>query len=180
MPNLTGRLKLVSASALLLVGSFNVATATTYLEPALYSNLSPGTDYSLGGFDLGPVSGSYDLVVPYGIWDGFGTAQQVDITLTFDGTTLSPVIVSTGAYYSDPESISYDISSLVHSGFNTLSVDGVDDSGALSGVGSYAVGGAVTATPLPAALPLFAGGLGAMGLLGWRRKRKNPAALTGA
>ena len=29
-----------------------------------------------------------------------------------------------------------------------------------------------TATPLPAALPLFAGGLGALGLLGWRRKRK--------
>jgi len=28
------------------------------------------------------------------------------------------------------------------------------------------------ATPLPAALPLFAGGLGALGLLGWRRKRK--------
>jgi hypothetical protein len=31
------------------------------------------------------------------------------------------------------------------------------------------------ATPLPAALPLFAGGLGAMGLLGWRRKRKAAA-----
>ena len=29
-----------------------------------------------------------------------------------------------------------------------------------------------TATPLPAALPLFASGLGALGLLGWRRKRK--------
>jgi hypothetical protein len=28
-------------------------------------------------------------------------------------------------------------------------------------------------TPLPATLPLFAGGLGALGLLGWRRKRKN-------
>ncbi len=28
-------------------------------------------------------------------------------------------------------------------------------------------------TPLPAALPLFAGGLAAMGLLGWRRKRKS-------
>jgi hypothetical protein len=27
-------------------------------------------------------------------------------------------------------------------------------------------------TPLPAALPLFATGLGVMGLLGWRRKRK--------
>ena len=35
-----------------------------------------------------------------------------------------------------------------------------------------------SATPLPATLPLFAGGLGAMGLFGWRRKRKNAAAIT--
>jgi hypothetical protein len=33
------------------------------------------------------------------------------------------------------------------------------------------------ATQLPAALPLFATGLGALGLLGWRRKRKAAAAL---
>jgi hypothetical protein len=33
------------------------------------------------------------------------------------------------------------------------------------------------ATPLPATLPLFATGLGALGLLGWRRKRKNSAAI---
>jgi hypothetical protein len=32
-----------------------------------------------------------------------------------------------------------------------------------------------SATPLPAALPLFASGLGALGLLGWRRKRKAKA-----
>ena len=32
-----------------------------------------------------------------------------------------------------------------------------------------------TATPLPAALPLFASGLGALGLLGWRRKRNQAA-----
>ena len=33
--------------------------------------------------------------------------------------------------------------------------------------------GAITSpVPLPAALPLFAIGLGLMGLLGWRRKRK--------
>jgi hypothetical protein len=30
-------------------------------------------------------------------------------------------------------------------------------------------------TPLPAALPLFATGLGALGLLGWRRKKKAAA-----
>jgi hypothetical protein len=34
-------------------------------------------------------------------------------------------------------------------------------------------------TPLPAALPLFATGLGALGLLGWRRKRKSRASLLG-
>jgi hypothetical protein len=33
----------------------------------------------------------------------------------------------------------------------------------------------VSQTPLPAALPLFAGGLGALSLLGWRRKRKGAA-----
>ena len=33
----------------------------------------------------------------------------------------------------------------------------------------------LSATPLPAALPLFASGLGALGLLGWRRKRKSAA-----
>ena len=35
-----------------------------------------------------------------------------------------------------------------------------------------------SAVPLPAALPLFAGGLGGLGLLGWRRKRKKAVAVT--
>jgi hypothetical protein len=35
--------------------------------------------------------------------------------------------------------------------------------------------GFLNETPLPAALPLFATGLGALGLLGWRRKRKQAA-----
>jgi hypothetical protein len=34
----------------------------------------------------------------------------------------------------------------------------------------------ISTTPVPAALPLLAGGLGALGLFGWRRKRKACAA----
>ena len=58
--------------------------------------------------------------------------------------------------------------------------------GVLFGPGGDMLGGPVTfspvtsATPLSAALPLFATGLGALGLLGWRRKRKSRASLLGA
>jgi hypothetical protein len=38
----------------------------------------------------------------------------------------------------------------------------------------------VSSTPLPGALPLFATGLGVVGLLGWRRKRKSAAAIARA
>jgi hypothetical protein len=44
--------------------------------------------------------------------------------------------------------------------------------------GTWSVSDPPSATPLPAAVPLFAGGLGALGLLGWRRKRKAAALAT--
>jgi hypothetical protein len=46
------------------------------------------------------------------------------------------------------------------------------------GSGDMALTGSeLSQTPLPAALPLFAGGLGALGLLGWRRKKKAAASV---
>lgn len=51
-----------------------------------------------------------------------------------------------------------------------------DSSDSGQGSGTLNVNAALIATtPLPAALPLFASGLGALGLLGWRRKRKAQA-----
>jgi hypothetical protein len=43
------------------------------------------------------------------------------------------------------------------------------------GGGVNLTGGTLTGAPLPAALPLFATGLGVMGLLAWRRNRKQAA-----
>ena len=45
----------------------------------------------------------------------------------------------------------------------------------VSRTGQFVFASVPSATPLPAALPLFATGLGALGLLGWRRKRKAAA-----
>jgi hypothetical protein len=47
-----------------------------------------------------------------------------------------------------------------------------DLGGSLGGSLGFVLSGDALTTPLPAALPLFATGLGALGLLGWRRKRK--------
>ena len=44
----------------------------------------------------------------------------------------------------------------------------------LSGPGTFTIT-PITQTPLPGALPLFASGLSALGLLGWWRKRKDKA-----
>jgi hypothetical protein len=52
-------------------------------------------------------------------------------------------------------------------GYNPQPVPGNNTLAVLSGGVAVAA-----ATPLPAALPLFVSGLGALGLLGWRRKRK--------
>jgi hypothetical protein len=46
--------------------------------------------------------------------------------------------------------------------------------------GGLSCGSSVSTTPLPAALPLFASGLGVIGLFGWRKKRKNAAAIVAA
>ena len=50
-----------------------------------------------------------------------------------------------------------------------FTIVGIDSGGGNRGVRIAEL--TVTPVPLPAALPLFAGGLGLLGLLGWRRKR---------
>ena len=79
------------------------------------------------------------------------------------------IFVSNGTFQS---TVSFDFTFSV-AGFYPYfdAVTGHAEEGAF---GSITVLPAAT-TPLPAALPLFASGLGALGFFGWRRKRKNAA-----
>ena len=83
----------------------------------------------------------------------------------------------------------HDGCSTLYCNFTEIGVtfSGTAESVSFAGPGAYAAYSGITlgsasvnATPLPAALPLFATGLGALGLLGWRRKRKKSAAIASA
>jgi hypothetical protein len=58
--------------------------------------------------------------------------------------------------------------------YGTDSISWVPDA---SGPPDAIVTGGVATTPLPAALPLFASGIGALGLFGWRRRRRKAPAI---
>jgi len=80
-------------------------------------------------------------------------------------TLLGPVD-NTGHFFIDQIVGSFDLYSIFVSGFVGDFASGHFTEAFTT---SFSVG---AATPLPAALPLFAGGLGTLGLLGWRRKKK--------
>jgi hypothetical protein len=172
------RLKCLFASAVFLAGlSGTAANATTVLTPPL-TTVPINVDTLVTTFNITSVSGQYDLDVRYGIWDGLGTDQQATIYLTIDGRVVTPLLAD-GAYFSSPETAVFDVTSFVQDGENTLYVYGNDTSGPDSSVSSYAIG-TFTPTPLPAALPLFAGGLGLIGMIARRTKRKADSALAAA
>jgi len=74
----------------------------------------------------------------------------------------------------------FSLSGPIYFGFVTANSSGGGPYTLDAGYDNFHVDINTAATPLPAALPLFATGLGALGLLGWRRKRKNAAAIAAA
>jgi hypothetical protein len=141
------------------------------------------------------VTGTIDLSTALG--DNFGPATITPVSFTFsDGvqtisnTTSSLVSAKFLSFSTDAlgNIIGWDIDLQTTAGtLLTFNVPGATADGgcepegcsvlstttAASNVGDA---GVWATTPLPAALPLFATGLGALGLLGWRRKRKAQAA----
>jgi hypothetical protein len=98
--------------------------------------------------------------------DLFGVTDVVPVDnnglLFIIGTPFGPGLNSLFAFWSDPGA------GAIFSGTPFGATDYASSQATLSEQ-------APNETPLPAALPLFATGLGMMGLLGWRRKRKNAA-----
>jgi hypothetical protein len=161
---------------------------------ALLSSLGPAfavTVFDVSGTFTNPPS--LGLSGTLAIDTALGTVTDSNLTVT--GYT-SPQNIFTGvpdsAYAADPLSSEFFVSftnpsiSILVLGIVTSEIPGslVGFTGGFIGFGqffdlsvgaSYRFLGTISPTPLPAALPLFATGLGALGLLGWRRKRKAAA-----
>ena len=113
---------------------------------------------------------------------GFGTGN---ISFSTDGVTFTPL--TTIHPIDNPINVNYgaEVFSLGVVALQFLRLDVSDCPQSVEsneftgcGIGEIAfssLGPAVNETPIPAALPLFATGLGALGLLGWRRKKKTAA-----
>jgi hypothetical protein len=108
-----------------------------------------------------------------GSLENFGNTSDPTITFNFTGGTGSITLnnylsssANTLAFFGISSTTSFS-SITINDPTNGLILDNF----------TFTIEPAASATPLPAALPLFATGLGALGLLGWRRKRKGASAI---
>jgi hypothetical protein len=141
--------------------------------------------------DGGTASGSFVFDATADAYDSWNitTTGGSQVTTGFDYTNLNSSILNgstTGLFIGTAglvNELDLGFSGVLTNAGGTFTLSGFEHQ--LSGFQSRSIdGGSITteiaATPLPAALPLFAGGLGVMGLLGWRRNRKNAAAIAAA
>jgi uncharacterized protein YndB with AHSA1/START domain len=134
-------------------GSYTSATPPTDIAIRFYNITGPGETLSdtlsITVAPTGPGVNTSVTVDFFSNVEGGAALTPLSCTTVFPTACISASIAETGA------------SQTVNAGLADLIVSFASD----------------VEVPLPAALPLFASGLGALGLLGWRRKRK-AAALT--
>lgn len=157
---------LYMAAVLLSVGQLSPARAATLTFSS--ENVNFG-DVTVGTTETIPVTATFTLDTGFDsvLWDlrvppsSFSAPNNCDVESTTCVVDVSFSPTTSGSF-----SDALTFSGLEFSLTTGLSGGVADAFVNLSGTGVPA------ATPLPAGLPLFATGLGALGLLGWYRKRK--------
>lgn len=122
----------------------------------------------------GSYSATYSKPYPFGM--SFQTNSSGALTVaSFFGTDATSVNTDNFGTWSAALAVN---GNAVFTDFNGLK--NFIQIGANQNIANWSVSEVPTATPLPAALPLFASGLSALGLFGWRRKRKVQSAALAA
>jgi hypothetical protein len=149
----------------------NIPSVSVSLNPSIY-------EFTWGG-------GNLTIEEEIGN-NGLGNNINVELGLAgsnslISGGSLSSYIVSTVIAFSSGPTAPIDILDSYNLAAGTYVLDtylGSCEQGNCSGVNDptdpqyQVLFSPISATPLPAAMPLFATGLGFVGMLGWRRKRK--------
>jgi len=149
----------------------------TDVYPALNSIYGPNTS-DAGSFVFSPFSGtvtSATLTIDMaGLQSAIAPFNWGAFSVDINGVSL-PFSFNDGLSTSVVRSFVLDAAQLAAinaTGFLSLNID---RNGSQDYIGFDYVSLAAQETPLPAAFPLFATGLGALGLLGWRRRKKAAA-----
>jgi hypothetical protein len=202
---MTSKFKTIFVASALLVGGTVAANASTYVATIeqVGSNVVASGSGSIDLTDLTAAIGNFDGsqgAVEANIADvGLGSTPTLTLYSGISGpTSFGPGTGGGATYTSTTSGLGLAINGILHallvpSGYvsgtvltststfvgNTLTGLGLTPGtytwtwGTGDHAGSFEI--EIGATPLPAALPLFATGIGGLGLLGWRRKRKAQA-----
>jgi hypothetical protein len=156
-------------------GTFNPSGTNSGVLIGLNTDFNTSTGCCTDPSVFFPIGAEYAVGYSHSLGTSFVLSSLVSGSASFVSNVI-PTFVTDGLDLSIPLSL------IGGSGYLEFGlVSGTDNGNGTFAPTDYLGDGSITfgptsATPLPAALPLFATGLGGLGLLGWRRKRKNAAA----
>ena len=138
------------------------ATGTLSGTLSVAPPLPPGISLSLQGSVFGP--GNAFGVGTLSTVSSSGTVDARPVTINFipTGQIDAPMTITSVTPFDQSQNAPLPTGTTASSTLSITLPDGL----------SIVPGPGVSVIPLPAALPLFGTGLGALGLLGWRRKRR--------
>ena len=172
---------LKSCAAILLaalqpVTSANAALISFAFDPVQFPDTVLGTtsDRTI------TINMGFDALI---VIDSVELSGLTDAQFTLGNTSCTSISVLSPCHFTghfSPTALGPQTSEIVATYFGKNGLTGDPTTGSITGhlAGNGISDAAVAQTPLPAALPLFAAGLGVMGLMAWRRRRPTGAAAT--